>query len=258
MAGGQAAYSSVPQSEIEGNGDAEHIPTPRSSSEYPPTRRISASLQSFWHRRQSAGTYKATRNPAGAIFTRPRTIALCFGAIIIAILTIHDDSRNAAHSALSKVGIPLPQQIPDLSIPENVKAGIHKWTGGIVGAGETPSWQSDEDDAGTPGGHVNADAIEWKNTTVAKDPSQLLDEAEPFVNKMVYHPTNGYLLLPDPSKPNAVKAIMEEQHPILELIANAEKKWDELQKRQSKTLKEAVAEYKRRYMRNPPKGFDKW
>jgi hypothetical protein len=176
-------------------------------------------------------------------------------------LTIHDDSRNAAHSALTKVGIPLPQQIPDLTIPDKVKEGIHKWTGGIVGGpAEVPSWQSDDEDdgSGSSGGHVNADTIEWENTTISKDPSQILDEAEPLVNKMVYHPTNGYLLLPDPSKPNAVKAIMEEQHPILELIANAEKKWDELQKRQSKTLKEAVAEYKRRYMRNPPKGFDKW
>lgn len=268
MAGGSQSYSSLPQSDPEasiGNGNAhggagEHIPTPRSSSEYPPSRRISASIQSFWHRRQSAGTYKSVRSPATAILTRPRAVALCFAAILIAVLTIHDDSRNAAHNALSSVGIPIPKEMPDLSIPDNVKAGIHKWTGGMVGGPEdAPSWASD-DTVGKDAtkGHVDADAIEWQNTTTPKDPSQLLDEAEPFVNKMVYHPTNGYLLLPDPSKPNAVKAIMEERHPILELISNAEKKWDDLVKRQSKTLKEAVAEYKRRYMRNPPKGFDKW
>jgi len=47
-------------------------------------------------------------------------------------------------------------------------------------------------------------------------------------------------------------------HPILELIRTAEENWQAKLDRASKTLEEAVAEYKRRYKRAPPKGFDDW
>lgn len=48
------------------------------------------------------------------------------------------------------------------------------------------------------------------------------------------------------------------RHPIYDLIERAETEWDNKLRRQSKTLDEAVAEYKRRYHRAPPKGFDEW
>ncbi|EJD01862.1 uncharacterized protein FOMMEDRAFT_168465 [Fomitiporia mediterranea MF3/22] len=48
------------------------------------------------------------------------------------------------------------------------------------------------------------------------------------------------------------------EHPIPKLMAQAEDKFRNLLKRQSKSLSEAVAEYKRRYSRDPPKGFDEW
>ncbi|KIO24440.1 glycosyltransferase family 90 protein [Tulasnella calospora MUT 4182] len=47
-------------------------------------------------------------------------------------------------------------------------------------------------------------------------------------------------------------------HPIYEMIAWAEKEWKSKNAKASKTLDQAVAEYKRRYGRAPPKGFDKW
>lgn len=47
-------------------------------------------------------------------------------------------------------------------------------------------------------------------------------------------------------------------HPILGLIKRAEGEWARKVARQSRTLKEAVDEYRRRYKRNPPVGFDKW
>lgn len=50
----------------------------------------------------------------------------------------------------------------------------------------------------------------------------------------------------------------EGPHPIYELISNAEAVWNEKLKRASRTLEEAVIEYRRRYRRNPPKGFDTW
>ncbi|KAK7678714.1 hypothetical protein QCA50_018296 [Cerrena zonata] len=48
------------------------------------------------------------------------------------------------------------------------------------------------------------------------------------------------------------------EHPIPKLMAEAENSFRERLARQSKTLSEAVAEYKRRYGRNPPRGFDRW
>lgn len=47
-------------------------------------------------------------------------------------------------------------------------------------------------------------------------------------------------------------------HPIPKLMSDARDKFDNLLKRQSKTLPAAVAEYERRYGRKPPKGFDEW
>ncbi|KAF8487547.1 hypothetical protein JB92DRAFT_3022176 [Gautieria morchelliformis] len=50
----------------------------------------------------------------------------------------------------------------------------------------------------------------------------------------------------------------EGKHPILELIARSEAQWKSKFDRQSKTLTQAVTEYKRRYKRSPPKGFELW
>ena len=47
-------------------------------------------------------------------------------------------------------------------------------------------------------------------------------------------------------------------HPIPKLMADAREQYDHLIKKQSKTLEQAVAEYKKRYNRDPPKGFDEW
>ncbi|BGP16345.1 hypothetical protein JCM10213v2_004347 [Rhodosporidiobolus nylandii] len=47
-------------------------------------------------------------------------------------------------------------------------------------------------------------------------------------------------------------------HPIPALMKKAKRDWEALTGRQSKTFAEAVREYKRRYGRNPPKGFDRW
>ncbi|KXN85629.1 Choline dehydrogenase, mitochondrial [Leucoagaricus sp. SymC.cos] len=47
-------------------------------------------------------------------------------------------------------------------------------------------------------------------------------------------------------------------HPMYELIREAERKWDDKLQRASKTLVDAVREYRRRYKRDPPKGFDLW
>ncbi|KAM0753101.1 hypothetical protein T439DRAFT_378824 [Meredithblackwellia eburnea MCA 4105] len=48
------------------------------------------------------------------------------------------------------------------------------------------------------------------------------------------------------------------RHPIHDLIANATGLWEKKLARQSKTLEQAVKEYRKRYNRLPPKGFDHW
>jgi hypothetical protein len=64
----------------------------------------------------------------------------------------------------------------------------------------------------------------------------------------VFSPTGHLVMSANPTAP----------HPIPQLLAMGEKQWEELLARQSRSLGEAVAEYKRRYKRNPPRGFDKW
>lgn len=47
-------------------------------------------------------------------------------------------------------------------------------------------------------------------------------------------------------------------HPIFELMSRAEDSWKTKLKKASKSLDDAVAEYRRRYHRAPPRGFDDW
>ncbi|RSL90475.1 hypothetical protein CEP51_000705 [Fusarium floridanum] len=47
-------------------------------------------------------------------------------------------------------------------------------------------------------------------------------------------------------------------HPITYLIKNAQREFEEAKARQSKSLQEAVVEYRRRYGMPPPPHFDKW
>ncbi|GAA5996632.1 uncharacterized protein JCM10292_003101 [Rhodotorula paludigena] len=64
--------------------------------------------------------------------------------------------------------------------------------------------------------------------------------------------------LPAVGQDSRMPLVDGQPHPIPALMKKARKDWDDLQARQSSTFKQAVREYKRRYGRNPPKGFDKW
>ncbi|EFW98516.1 capsule associated protein [Grosmannia clavigera kw1407] len=64
---------------------------------------------------------------------------------------------------------------------------------------------------------------------------------------------------PDPLPPaDSPKTAAAGSHPMWTLINKAEKEMEELKGRQSKTLAEAVTEYRRRYGIAPPPHFDKW
>ncbi|GAA5885978.1 hypothetical protein JCM6882_004220 [Rhodosporidiobolus microsporus] len=87
----------------------------------------------------------------------------------------------------------------------------------------------------------------WHDYQVQNNPNRPLTPEEVEArSRHTFHP-NGLLLV----NPKG-------QHPIHVLIERAEKQWKEKVARQSRTLSEAVREYKQRYRRNPPKGFDDW
>jgi hypothetical protein len=48
------------------------------------------------------------------------------------------------------------------------------------------------------------------------------------------------------------------QHPIYDLVGRAKTSWAEKLGKASQSLPEAVDEYRRRYHRAPPKGFERW
>ncbi|KAL0945871.1 hypothetical protein HGRIS_012154 [Hohenbuehelia grisea] len=73
-------------------------------------------------------------------------------------------------------------------------------------------------------------------------------------------PSNGTRWRPSFLRVNSVQAEVKPVtvHPIPKLMDQAEKRFKAKIARQSKTLEAAVKEYKRRYLREPPKGFDEW
>ncbi|KAG2068530.1 hypothetical protein BDR04DRAFT_770499 [Suillus decipiens] len=91
------------------------------------------------------------------------------------------------------------------------------------------------------------DPLNWVDDTV--DASQV-QEAPPTQPPPLgdHHYGDNGLLVVNPNGP----------HPILELIERAEEAWAKKLGRASKTLGEAIAEYKRRYHRPPPIHFEKW
>ena len=93
---------------------------------------------------------------------------------------------------------------------------------------------------------INSAYISPASSPPTKQPAKpTIPLADPFA-KHAYLP-NG-LLEVNPDAP----------HPIFALIKDAEAKWEAKLNRASKTLEETVEEYKRRYKRAPPKGFDDW
>lgn len=87
----------------------------------------------------------------------------------------------------------------------------------------------------------------WHDYQVQSNPNRPLTPEEiERRSRHTFHP-NGLLLVNHRGR-----------HPIQVLIEQAEERWRKKCARQSRTLTDAVREYKQRYRRNPPKGFDDW
>ena len=78
-------------------------------------------------------------------------------------------------------------------------------------------------------------------------PSHIFEEGKSILEGHHAHESNE----PVPA-PNA------QSHPIHKLISTAEEEFEKLKSRQSRSLKDAVAEYRKRYKMPPPPNFDKW
>lgn len=64
--------------------------------------------------------------------------------------------------------------------------------------------------------------------------------------------------LAPPRKDGRILIEAGQEHPIPGLMARAKLQWADLQARQSKTFKDAVTEYVKRYGKRPPAGLDHW
>ncbi|GAA5873960.1 hypothetical protein JCM8547_001588 [Rhodosporidiobolus lusitaniae] len=161
----------------------------------------------------------------GGLLKRPRFVgALLFTALVTLIL-LPDGNRSRAHSALSKAGVPLPDQLPERL--QGFVDYIHRDDGSGDLRYVPPPPVVEEEDFGLP-------ANEEETVHSFRPNGQLYVE-----------PVSTF---PTPPAP----------HPILSLVKRAEMQWNDKVKRQSKSLRDAVHEYRRRYKRNPPRGFEKW
>lgn len=96
------------------------------------------------------------------------------------------------------------------------------------------------------GFHITADIV-YTNSTLALP---VTTTAPPAQRKVLGR--HKYL-------PNGLLQVNKNgPHPIYELMERAEEDWNNKLRRASKTLEDAVKEYRRRYRRYPPKGFDVW
>jgi len=75
---------------------------------------------------------------------------------------------------------------------------------------------------------------------------------------VVQNPDDNWISNPSNILPFADEKSVIDEHPIPRLMEDAEEKYRKKLGGQSKSLKAAVAEYRRRYRRAPPKGFDAW
>lgn len=144
---------------------------------------------------------------------------------LVTLLLLPSSNRSAAHSALTKAGVPLPDGLPD-----RLHDFLDYWDLGDDGSND----------------------LEY----VPPPPDPAVEDYTPeeeLTTPHTFH-SNGHLIVEPVASFDAPPA----PHPILTLIKRAERQWNRKVAKQSRTLKDAVLEYRRRYNRNPPRGFDKW
>ncbi|GAA6040182.1 hypothetical protein JCM8097_004167 [Rhodosporidiobolus ruineniae] len=162
---------------------------------------------------------------SGSLLKRPRFVGTLLFAALVTLVLLPDGNRTRAHAALNKAGV-----LPD-ELPERLQGFIDRfnWDDGRNDLKWTPppTPPPEEEDMGLPESELET-------------PFEYRDNGQMYVA-----PLNEFKAPPAP-------------HPILTLVKKAEQDWNAKVKRQSQTLPDAVREYRRRYKRNPPRGFEKW
>lgn len=178
------------------------------------------------HPRRSASPGLGMGSQRVPIWRRPRFVGTCLFATLVVVILLPDGNRSRAHSALTSAGLQLPDGVPDRF------SGIFDYLNWDDGSNDLkyvpPPPPVVKESFGLP---------DWDVET----PHHFDDNGQLYVDPIASFGAT-------PPKP----------HPMLTLIKRAETEWNAKVERQSKTLKEAVQEYRRRYKRNPPRGFDKW
>ncbi|KIJ63998.1 glycosyltransferase family 90 protein [Hydnomerulius pinastri MD-312] len=91
-----------------------------------------------------------------------------------------------------------------------------------------------------------------------KTPVKLLRTFEPRVVAVIANAVHG-AFPPHTFRDDGLLVVNPEgRHPIFDMVERAEKQWEQKLKAASKTYLQAVTEYRRRYRRSPPPGFDRW
>jgi hypothetical protein len=175
------------------------------------------------HPRRGAG---GAAGGAGGLLKRPRFVGTLLFVALVTLILLPDGNRSRAHSALSKAGVPLPDELPDRL------QGFIDYLNRDDGSNDLrytppPAPPVEEEDFGLPESEL-----------------ETVHRFQPN-GQMYVEPLSTFKEAPAP-------------HPILTLIKRAENDWNRKVKRQSKNLREAVKEYRIRYKRNPPRGFEKW
>lgn len=203
------------------SNDPDSLPTYISNSFEPDTPQLGGGR----HNSRRGGNGAGGGSGFLAPWKRPKFVATMLVVALVTLLILPDASRGAAHSALTNVGVPLPDQLPDR----------------LQGFIEYLNWNDGRNDLR----YVPPPPVETENFGIS-------DEDLKTPHK--FNSDNGQLYV----EPLSTFAEPPAPHPILSMIKRAENEWNTKVKKQSKTLKDAVMEYQRRYKKNPPRGFDKW
>lgn len=169
------------------------------------------------------GGARVAKRVGTSLCLRPRTVGTLVFLALVTLLLLPASNRTAAHAALKNAGVPFPDRIPDR---------LHDFID-----------------------YLNTSADDGSNDLeYLPPPPEEVEDAEVEISTPHTFHSNGHFLV----KPVASFDKAPAPHPIITLIQRAEKLWQQKVARQSRTLKEAAAEYRTRYARNPPKGFDEW
>lgn len=162
--------------------------------------------------------------------SKRRWRAILIGVVVIATVLVLTPASNRrhVHTVLTSAGVPLPDRI----MPDRLHDFLEAWGTPADGSGDLPYVPYPDDDQENDGAA--------QSTT---------DQSETHTFN-----ANGHFIITPPHEP----PVTPSRHPISILIKRAQRQWNAKVARQSRTLNEAVKEYRRRYTRNPPKGFDQW